>query len=117
MVFIQPGEQLSVDLVVMDTRTVHQEKYVLVLVDQGTTYTFSFLLRHKSQSVDKITALLKYIQTQTGITVKTVKTDGGGEFDSADLMQQLSDKGVELVITPPFTHLSIMERMRGLIRL
>ena len=69
MVFIQPGEQLSVYLVVMDTRTIHQEKYALVLVDQFTTYTFSFLLRHKSESVDKITALLKYIQRQTGITV------------------------------------------------
>ena len=85
MIFIQPGEQLSVDLVAMDTRTINQEKCALVLVDQFTTYTFSFLLRHKSESVDKITALLKYIQKQTGIIVKKKKTDGGGEFDNADL--------------------------------
>ena len=115
MVFIQPGEIFSVDLVVMDTRTIHQEKYALVLVDQFTTYTFSFLLRHKSESVDKITALLTYIQKQTGITVKELKQMGEGNLT----MQILNNSSLkkELILSLPLLiPLSTMERMSGSIR-
>ncbi|GJZ71659.1 retrovirus-related pol polyprotein from transposon TNT 1-94, partial [Tanacetum coccineum] len=57
-------------------------RYTLVIVDDYSRYTWSRLLKDKTDAFDQFEIFSKKIQNQLGCTIVSIRTDHGREFDN-----------------------------------
>ena len=86
--------------------------YALHVIDEYSRYAWTFLLQNKSEATEKITSLIKRIQTLTGKKLKVFHSDGGGEFVNGVMEVFLKENGTTFTTTNPDTpqHNHIPER-------
>jgi len=78
-------------------------RYALVVVYAYTTYCEVVLLRAKSDSATALIEVSARWQRQTGMQLRVVFSDRGGEFSCKPLRQHWASGGVEVQTTPPYT--------------
>ncbi|KAJ9561824.1 hypothetical protein OSB04_006984 [Centaurea solstitialis] len=76
------------------TESLARKKYMLVLVDEFSRFTWLEFLRAKSDAADRIIAFIKRIQVLLGRRVKKLRSDNGTEFRNAKLQSFLEDVGI-----------------------
>ncbi|KAJ9544518.1 hypothetical protein OSB04_024225 [Centaurea solstitialis] len=76
------------------TESLARKKYMLVLVDEFSRFTWLEFLRAKSDAADRIIAFIKRIQVLLGRRVKKLRSDNGTEFHNAKLQSFLEDVGI-----------------------
>ncbi|KAJ9544584.1 LOW QUALITY PROTEIN: hypothetical protein OSB04_024291 [Centaurea solstitialis] len=76
------------------TESLAQKKYMLILVDEFSRFTWLEFLRAKSDAADRIIAFIKRIQVLLGRRVKKLRSDNGTEFRNAKLQSFLEDVGI-----------------------
>ncbi|KAJ9540360.1 hypothetical protein OSB04_026866 [Centaurea solstitialis] len=76
------------------TESLTRKKYMLVLVDEFSRFTWLEFLRAKSDAADRIIAFIKRIQVLLGRRVKKLRSDNGTEFRNAKLQSFLEDVGI-----------------------
>ncbi|KAJ9561948.1 hypothetical protein OSB04_007108 [Centaurea solstitialis] len=90
----------SVDMIHMDlcgpmrVESLARKKYMLVLVDEFSRFTWLEFLRAKSDAADRIIAFIKRIQVLLGCKVKKLRSDNRTEFRNAKLQSFLEDVGI-----------------------
>ncbi|TPX60857.1 DNA-directed DNA polymerase [Chytriomyces confervae] len=70
----KPGEELNVDLTFVNRTP------ILMVSDTGSGCTFAKILGRKSDACQGILDIIKLIETQYNHKLKTIVSDGGGEF-------------------------------------
>uniref|UniRef100_A0A2N9IZW0 Integrase catalytic domain-containing protein n=1 Tax=Fagus sylvatica TaxID=28930 RepID=A0A2N9IZW0_FAGSY len=78
-------------------------KYYLVLVDEFTKFTWVYLLKHKSDTLQVFTDFHAMIQTQFSLPLQVLRTDCGGEFTSNKFNQFCATKGIVHQVSCPHT--------------
>ncbi|XP_048602505.1 uncharacterized protein BNAC02G09400D isoform X1 [Brassica napus] len=78
-------------------------KYVFVLIDDFSRYMWVMLLKEKSEAFDRFKRLKESVEKQTGSTIKTFRTDRGGEFTSAEFNLFCEENGVKRHLTASYT--------------
>ena len=58
--------------------------YISVLIDDHSRYMWSILLKEKGEAFDKFKRFKKIVEYETGTTIKTLRTNRGGEFISSE---------------------------------
>lgn len=58
--------------------------YIFVLIDDHSRYMWSILLKEKGEAFDKFKRFKKIVEYETGTTIKTLRTNRGGEFISSE---------------------------------
>ncbi|KAJ9542863.1 hypothetical protein OSB04_029369 [Centaurea solstitialis] len=76
------------------TESLARKKYMLVLVDEFSRFTWLEFLRAKSDAADRIIAFIKRIQVLLGRRLKKLRSDKGTEFRNAKLQSFLEDVGI-----------------------
>ncbi|KAJ9544292.1 hypothetical protein OSB04_023999 [Centaurea solstitialis] len=76
------------------TESLARKKYMLVLVDEFSRFTWLEFLPAKSDAADRIIAFIKRIQVLLGRRVKKLRSDNGTEFRNAKLQSFLEDVGI-----------------------
>ncbi|GJS63777.1 retrovirus-related pol polyprotein from transposon TNT 1-94 [Tanacetum coccineum] len=71
----------------MHVESINGKKYILVIVDDYSRFTWVRFLRSKDEAPDAIIKCIKNIQVRLNATVRNVRTDNGTEF----VNQTLSD--------------------------
>ncbi|GJT34315.1 retrovirus-related pol polyprotein from transposon TNT 1-94 [Tanacetum coccineum] len=66
----------------MRVASVNGKKYILVIVDDYSRFTWVKFLRSKDEAPDFIIKFLKMIQVPLKVTVQRIKTDNGNEFEN-----------------------------------
>ncbi|KAJ9566700.1 LOW QUALITY PROTEIN: hypothetical protein OSB04_002666 [Centaurea solstitialis] len=90
-----PLDMLHMDLCgPMRVESLARKKYMLVLVDEYSRYTWLEFLRAKSDASDLIIAFIKRIQVLLGRQVKKLRSDNGTEFRNAKLQSFLEEVGI-----------------------
>ncbi|KAJ9548566.1 hypothetical protein OSB04_021109 [Centaurea solstitialis] len=90
-----PLDMLHMDLCgPMRVESLARKKYMLVLVDEFSRYTWLEFLRAKSDASDLIIAFIKRIQVLLGRQVKKLRSDNGTEFRNAKLQSFLEEVGI-----------------------
>ncbi|KAJ9562965.1 hypothetical protein OSB04_008125 [Centaurea solstitialis] len=90
----------SLDMLHMDlcgpmrVESLTRKKYMLVLVDEYSRYTWLEFLRAKSDAADLIIAFIKRIQVLLGRQVKKLRSDNGTEFRNVKLQSFLEEVGI-----------------------
>jgi hypothetical protein len=72
-------------------------------VDDASGYASAVPITHKWEAAGVIKELITRAETQTGVRVKALRTDNGGEYIGAPLQAFLRGKGIEHQHSAPYT--------------
>nr|GEY42995.1 integrase, catalytic region, zinc finger, CCHC-type, peptidase aspartic, catalytic [Tanacetum cinerariifolium] len=78
----------------MRVESVNRKKYILVIVDDYSRFTWVKLLRLKDATPDFIIKFLKMIQVRLSVPVRRIRTDNGTEFFNQTLRDYYEEVGI-----------------------
>ncbi|GJW96680.1 retrovirus-related pol polyprotein from transposon TNT 1-94 [Tanacetum coccineum] len=79
----------------MRVESFNGKKYILVIVDDYSIYTWTHFLRSKDETPQVLIDFLKPVQRGLHAQVRTVRTDKGTEFLNKTLHQYFAQEGIE----------------------
>ncbi|GJR59332.1 retrovirus-related pol polyprotein from transposon TNT 1-94 [Tanacetum coccineum] len=79
----------------MRVESINHKKYVLVIVDDYSLYTWTHFLRSKDETPKVLIDFLRLVQKGLCAQVRTVRTDKGTEFLNKTLHEYFSQEGIE----------------------
>ena len=77
--------------------------YFITFIDDHSRYGLVYLMKHKSESIDKFKEFKALVENQTSQRIKTLRSDRGGEYMSDEFDLYLRENGLVLQLTPPTT--------------
>ncbi|KAJ9557063.1 hypothetical protein OSB04_011677 [Centaurea solstitialis] len=92
--------QSPLDMIHMDlcghmrVESLARKKYMLVLVDEFSRFTWLEFLRDKSEAAERIIAFIKRTQVLLGRRVRKIRSDNGTEFRNVKLQSFLEEVGI-----------------------
>nr|GEX52723.1 hypothetical protein [Tanacetum cinerariifolium] len=98
---ITPSSKRRLQLLHMDlcgpmrVESINGKKYVLVIVDDYSRYTWTHFLRSKDETPKVLIDFLRLIQRGLHAQVRTVRTDKGAKFLNKYLHAYFSDEGID----------------------
>ncbi|GJS84401.1 retrovirus-related pol polyprotein from transposon TNT 1-94 [Tanacetum coccineum] len=78
----------------MRVASVNGKKYILVIVDDYSRFTWVKFLRSKDEALDFIIKFLKMIQLRLKVPVRRIRTDNGTEFVNQTLREYYEKVGI-----------------------
>ncbi|GJR20800.1 retrovirus-related pol polyprotein from transposon TNT 1-94 [Tanacetum coccineum] len=96
----------------MRVASINGKKYILVIIDDYSRYTWTFFLRSKDETPEVLKDFLTMIQRNLQVLVISVRTDRGTEFLNKTLHAFFKEEGIEHQTSTPRTpkQNSIVER-------
>ncbi|KAI3770544.1 hypothetical protein L6452_01680 [Arctium lappa] len=79
----------------MKTNSIGKKRYVLVIVDDYSRYTWVKFLKSKDETPEVLINLIKTIQTNKQKQVKVVRSDNGTEFKNNTLQDFYDSQGIQ----------------------
>ncbi|KAJ9557780.1 LOW QUALITY PROTEIN: hypothetical protein OSB04_012394 [Centaurea solstitialis] len=102
--FDQPLQMLHVDLCgPIAVQSLNEKKYILVLVDEFSRFTWVEFARKKSHVPLLLINLLKTLQVLHGIQVRVMRSDNGTEFKNSAIEDYLASIGITHKFSMPRT--------------
>lgn len=100
----RPLELLHIDLFgPTRTRSLSGNRYVFVIVDDFTRYTWVIFLKSKDETIHEFVKFSKKIENEKGFSIINIRSDHGGEFTS-DLFETFcEEKGYHHNFSTPRT--------------
>ncbi|GJV68083.1 retrovirus-related pol polyprotein from transposon TNT 1-94 [Tanacetum coccineum] len=87
----------------MRVQTINGKKYILVIVDDYSRFTWVKFLRSKDETPEVVIKFLKQIQVGLNKTIRYIRTDNGTEFINKDLTAYYERVGIFQKKTVPRT--------------
>nr|GEV83525.1 retrovirus-related Pol polyprotein from transposon TNT 1-94 [Tanacetum cinerariifolium] len=78
----------------MRVESINGKKYILVIVDDYSRFTWVKFLRSKDEAPDFIIKFLKMIQVRLKVPVRLIQTDNGTEFVNQTLREYYKEVGI-----------------------
>nr|GEZ79942.1 retrovirus-related Pol polyprotein from transposon TNT 1-94 [Tanacetum cinerariifolium] len=78
----------------MHVESVNRKKYILVIVDDYSRFTWVKCLRSKDEALDFIIKFLKMIQVRLKVPVRRIRTNNGTEFVNQTLRKYYEQVGI-----------------------
>ncbi|KAG8496949.1 hypothetical protein CXB51_008176 [Gossypium anomalum] len=75
--------------------------YFITFTDDFSRYGYVYLMHHKSEALEKFKEFKNEVQNQLGKTIKTLRSDRGGEYLSLEFDDFLKEYGIVSQLTPP----------------
>ena len=79
------------------------KKYILVVVDDFTRYTWVVLLKDKAEALEKMIHLCKKLQVDKNIVITRIKSDHRSEFENTKLATFFNDQSIHQEFSSPKT--------------
>ncbi|CAA7042014.1 unnamed protein product [Microthlaspi erraticum] len=80
-----------------------RNRYIFVLIDDHSRYMWSILLKEKSEVFERFKGFKALVEQETGATIKTFRTDRGGEFMSTEFQDFCDKSGIKRHLTAPYS--------------
>nr|GEZ40968.1 retrotransposon protein, putative, Ty1-copia subclass [Tanacetum cinerariifolium] len=77
--------------------------YFVTFTDNFSSYCYVYLLIHKHEVFETFKVFQKEVENQLGKTIKSLRSDCGGEYISQDFLDHLKEHGIIAHQTPPYT--------------
>ncbi|GKA55831.1 retrotransposon protein, putative, ty1-copia subclass [Tanacetum coccineum] len=86
-------------------RTVSRQgaSYFVTFIDDFSRYGYVYLLKHKHEVFETFKVFQKEVENQLGKTIKSLRSDRGGEYMSQEFLDHLKEHGIIAHRTPPYT--------------
>ena len=101
----RPLDLLHMDLMgPMRTESIGGKRYVLVVVDDYSRFSFVCMLREKSETLEHLKVLFARIQNEKGVSIVKIRSDRGREFDNIEVDLFCEAHGIKHEFSAPKTH-------------
>ena len=87
----------------METPTLAGERYFVTFIDEASGHLAVSLIRSKAEVLENFMLYRQRAEKDTGREIKTLRTDGGGEYMNRRMETYLQEAGIVKVTTPPYT--------------
>ncbi|KAK8652167.1 hypothetical protein V6N13_061189 [Hibiscus sabdariffa] len=87
----------------MNTQARGGYQYFITFTDDFSRYGYIYLMRHKSEALERFKEFKNEVQNQHGKSIKALRSDQGGEYLSQDFDELLKECGIVSQLTPPGT--------------
>lgn len=87
----------------IEPATASGKKYIVSFIDDASRRAWTYLVRHKSQAFEKYLEFEAEAEKQSGMKVKIVRSDNGGEYTGTQFKTHLKGLGVLHQRTTPYT--------------
>nr|GEX77291.1 hypothetical protein [Tanacetum cinerariifolium] len=77
--------------------------YFVTFTDDFSRYGYVYLLKHKHEVFETFKVFQKEVENQLGKTIKSLCSDGGGEYMSQEFLDHLKEHEIIAHRTPPYT--------------
>nr|GEV55618.1 hypothetical protein [Tanacetum cinerariifolium] len=86
--------------------------YFITFTDDFSRYGYVYLSKHKHEVFETFKVFEKEVENQLGKTIRSLRSDRGGEYMSQDILDHLKDHRIITHRTPPYTpqHNRVSER-------
>ncbi|GJS79695.1 retrotransposon protein, putative, ty1-copia subclass [Tanacetum coccineum] len=86
-------------------RTVSRQgaSYFVTFTDDFSRYGYVYLLKHKHEVFETFKVFQKEVENQLGKTIKSLRSDRGGEYMSQEFLDHLKEHGIIAHHPPPYT--------------
>lgn len=91
------------DLCDMGVQSEGQARYMLVLVDDWSRYTWAYFIRHKSDVLSCFMRWLPLVERSYQCQLRTLRSDNGGEFVNVAFSEYLAMRGIRHETTVPYS--------------
>ena len=81
----------------------HKCKYFIVFLDNYTSHVWITLLQDKASAISALKQWLALTKNQFDLTIKELKSDGGGEYKSDAFLKHLKDVSIKVLQSAPHT--------------
>jgi len=78
-------------------------QHMLLFIDDATRHTNEFILKYKSEALQKFNEWKALSEQESGKQLKRFRTDGGGEYTSKKFAEYLKSEGIIMETTMPYT--------------
>ena len=78
-------------------------EYFVTFIDDYSRYGYVYLMQHKSDTFEKFKEYRAEVENQLGKTIKTLRSDRGGEYLDNDFEEFLVEHGIVSQLTAPGT--------------
>ena len=100
----RPLELLHIDLMgPARVQSLSGKKYILVVVDDFTRYTWVMILKDKAKAPKKMIHLCKKLQVEKDTLIARIRSDHGREFENTKLAIFCNDQGTHQEFSSPKT--------------
>ena len=100
----RPLELLHIDLMgPARVLSLGGKRYILVVVDDFTRYTWVVLLRDKAEAPEKMIHLCEKLQVEKGTVIARIRSDHGREFENIKQTTFCNDQGTHQEFSSPKT--------------
>ena len=79
------------------------KRYIMVVVDDFSKYSWVEFLSEKSEACDKMEMLCKKIQNEKGVPIVKIRSDLGKEFENAKFETFCNEHGIKKEFLVPKT--------------
>ena len=76
--------------------------YFITFTADFSRFGWVYLMRYKFEAFDKFREFKNEMDKQSGKSIKTLRSDRGGEYLSTEFTQFLKDNGIIAQLTPPY---------------
>ncbi|GJX57971.1 retrotransposon protein, putative, ty1-copia subclass [Tanacetum coccineum] len=80
-----------------------EASYFVTFTDDFSRYGYVYLLKHKHEVFETFKVFQKEVENQLGKTIKSLRSDRGGEYMSQEFLDHLKEHGIIAHRTPPYT--------------
>ncbi|CAM8990990.1 unnamed protein product [Rhodiola kirilowii] len=100
----QPLELVHTDLCgPVEVESLGGKRYMMALVDDFSRKTWVYFLREKSEAFRTFKEFKTFVEKQSGYTLKTLRSDRGGEFTSNEFSSYCRTEGIRRQLTASYT--------------
>ena len=86
-----------------DVPTLRGKRYTLEIIDDYSSYGWSFLLKTKSEAAEQLRGWIHTIERQTELKIGIFRTDNGGEYTSRSFEKYLQEQAILHQYTTPYS--------------
>ncbi|KAG8480148.1 hypothetical protein CXB51_024926 [Gossypium anomalum] len=87
----------------MRTESLSGNRYFILFINDSTRYCWIYFLKHKSEVAQVFMKFKAAVETETGCKIKTIRSDNGTEYTSAQFQAICNDAGIKHQLTNVYT--------------
>jgi hypothetical protein len=87
----------------MKTPSLGGSIYFLTFIDDYSRKTWVYFLKHKSETFDKFKEFKAFVEKQSGLSIKILRSDRGGEYKSNEFLEYCRYHGIKKQFTTSYT--------------
>lgn len=87
----------------MSTHAMGGFSYFITFTDDRSRFGYVYLMKHKSEAFEKFKEYKYEVEKQTKHSIKTLRSDRGGEYLNGEFLDYLKENGIVSQWTPPYT--------------